>query len=289
MTRALTVPKPQPQSIIPSQSSTALMTMIEKAVLDPSFDVAKMDALLKVKERWDAEEARKAFVVALAAFKANPPTVLKNRKVEFKDTRYKHASLADASSIIGTALSQHGISHRWNVEQKDGKIRVTCILTHIMGHGESVSMECAADQSGSKNAIQAIGSATTYLQRYTLFAAAGIASQDDDDGRASGNTPATAKIAGPKETKSPKVQEPIAPTEGTDSFVIKIPFLFGTKDKVEFRGPSSHQKYRIDPIVAKTAKANFKDGDTAEISWEIRDGGKWIVDLDRKTDDPAKF
>ena len=53
------------------------------------------------------------------------------------------------------------IRERWNVEQtKEGRIAVTCILMHVLGHSESVRMESAADQSGGKNNIQAIGSAT---------------------------------------------------------------------------------------------------------------------------------
>ncbi len=41
-------------------------------------------------------------------------------------------------------------------------------------------------------------------------------------------------------------------------------------------------EYRISEDVAKLAKANFKDGDTAVVTWEKRDGAKFCVDLDRK-------
>src|SRR3990167_3424222 len=284
-TKALVAPKPT----APPASSTALMTMIEKAVSDPAFDVAKMDALLRVKERWDAEEARKAFVSAMTAFKANPPDIFKNKKVDFETqkgrTNYKHASLDNVSIIIGTALAAHGLSHRWSVEQNDTLIKVTCILMHNAGHSESLSMKCAADQSGNKNSIQAIGSAVTYLERYSLLAITGMAVQDDDDGKAADKS---APIPGPKESKA-KPKEPAAPTSGTDSFTIKLPFLYGNGDKIEVRGPLDHQKYRIDVPAAKTAKANFQDGDIAEIAWKIKDGVKWIASIDRKTSDSSGF
>src|SRR5437660_174203 len=61
-----------------------------------------------------------------------------------------------------------------------GTIRVTCILTHVQGHSEQVSMSAQPDTSGSKNSIQAIGSTASYLQRYTLFAATGLAPKDAD-------------------------------------------------------------------------------------------------------------
>jgi hypothetical protein len=37
------------------------------------------------------------------------------------------------------------------------------------------------DTSGSKNPIQALGSAVSYLQRYTLLSLAGLATEDQDD------------------------------------------------------------------------------------------------------------
>mgnify|MGYP000541184124 FL=1 len=63
---------------------------------------------------------------------------------------------------------------------------VTCILSHRDGHSEESSLSGPADASGSKNAIQAIGSTLTYLQRYTLVQALGLAAGDDDDGKAGG-------------------------------------------------------------------------------------------------------
>src|SRR5258706_14751025 len=159
------------------------MQIIDRAASDPAFDVAKLAALLEVKEKWEPSEARKASVTALAAFKKSPPQVVKDRAVSFGvgKTSYKHATLDNASELIGAALSVHGLSHRWNVEQQEGgMIRVTCILTHIQGHSEQVSMSALPDTSGSKNSIQTSGSTPSYLQRHTLFAATGLAPKDAD-------------------------------------------------------------------------------------------------------------
>jgi len=176
-------------SDLPVVQSNALMELISKATLQPDFDVAKLEALLRVKKEYEADEARKAFAVALNAFKANPPQILKDKAVSFGAGKaaYKHAGLDNASELIGAALAQHDISHRWKVEQTEAKVRVTCILTHALGHSESVTMEAAPDTSGSKNSIQAVGSTVSYLQRYTLFSASGIAPKGvDDDGRGGG-------------------------------------------------------------------------------------------------------
>ena len=63
--------------------SAAIVSLIQRAATDESFDLEKLDRLLDVKERWEHEEARKAYVSALAAFKRNPPTLVKNQQVDF--------------------------------------------------------------------------------------------------------------------------------------------------------------------------------------------------------------
>ena len=173
----------QAQSVTP-------MVLLQQAVAQ-GVDTDKLAALMDLQERWEKNEARKAFVVALNAFKANPPVIEKSKQVSFATskgkTEYKHATLDKVSAIIGGALATHGISHRWEVEQfEGGRIKVTCVLTHALGHSERVPMESRADDSGGKNSIQAIGSAVTYLQRYTLLAASGMATTDQDNDGAGG-------------------------------------------------------------------------------------------------------
>jgi hypothetical protein len=58
---------------------------------------------------------------------------------------------------------------------------VTCIIAHSAGYSEENSLSAPFDPSGNKNPLQAIGSAQTYLQRYTLKAALGLAAAKDDD------------------------------------------------------------------------------------------------------------
>jgi len=156
-----------------------LQTAIERGV-----DMAPLEKLMELQARWESNEARKAFVKAMSEFKANPPKVFKDRLVAYQGTRYTHASLAAGVDAVVAGLSEHGLSHRWDVEQ-NGSIKVTCVLTHELGHSESVSMSAPADDSGKKNAIQQIASTITYLERYTLMAATGLAAKDmaDDDGR----------------------------------------------------------------------------------------------------------
>ncbi len=179
-----------------SGDSRTLMLLIERLATMPELDMERLDKLMQMKKEWDANEARKAFTAAMAAFKANPPEILKDRHVEYtsertgKKTEYDHATLGAACSAIIKGLSAVGISHRWDLAQSDNRIKVTCVLTHALGHGESVSLIAGPDDSGGKNAIQAVASCVSYLERYTLFAATGLSSADmDDDGQAAGARP----------------------------------------------------------------------------------------------------
>lgn len=168
-----------------NQQSTAVtpMQMLAHA-LERGADMEQLQKLMDLQERWEAQQARKAFVQAMAHFKANPPEIVKTKQVSFGNTNYKHATLADVCAAAIQGLAQVGISHSWQVKQDGESITVTCVLTHLQGHSESVSMTSLPDKSGQKNSIQAIASATSYLQRYTLMSATGLAAKDqDDDGR----------------------------------------------------------------------------------------------------------
>lgn len=149
------------------------------------MSIADMRGMLDLQKDWEANEARKAYVQAMSEFKQNPPEILKRKEVAFSGTQYMHATLGDVTQAIMQALAQHGISHRWDTVQSSGQITVTCILTHKLGHSESTTLEGAPDDSGKKNRIQQMASTVTYLQRYTLLAATGLATKDmeDDDGR----------------------------------------------------------------------------------------------------------
>jgi len=166
-----------------SQMAGPLANAIQ--ALQAGMSIEQMTGLMELQERFEANEARKAYVAAMAEFKRYPPTIYKDKEVNFGNTHYSHATLGNVTGVIVDALARHGISHRWDTKQEGGKITVTCTLTHSMGHSESTQLEAEPDASGQKNKIQQIASAISYLQRYTLLAASGMAVQDqfDDDGR----------------------------------------------------------------------------------------------------------
>lgn len=168
-----------PAALVTTPSHLLAMAVEQGADLD------KLTKLMDLQERWEASEARKAFTVAMTGFKSEPVEILKKKNVSFSGTSYNHAELSDITDAIGPALSRHSLSYRWDVRQDAANtITVDCILTHIAGHSELVTMTAPPDDSGKKNKIQQIASSTTYLQRYTLLAVTGMSTKGmDDDGR----------------------------------------------------------------------------------------------------------
>ena len=153
--------------------------MISQAV-SKGANLEQLQGLLDLQIKYEQNEAKKAYTVAMAAFKANPPQIIKDRKVAYKEVRYAHASLANVADKINESLSKQGLSASWTTAQ-NGSVSVTCKITHVLGHSEETTLSAPSDTTGSKNAIQAIGSTISYLQRYTLLSLTGLATHDQDD------------------------------------------------------------------------------------------------------------
>jgi len=176
-------------------SHTTTPADLLRLAVEQNADLDKLEKLMDLQTRWEADQARKAYVEAMASFKTEPLAIVKDKHVSFQTakgkTEYEHATIGNVTNVICAALGKYGFSHRWNTEQHDGgRIVVTCIITHKLGHSESTTLKAGADDSGGKNNIQSIASTVTYLQRYTLLAATGLATSDqlDDDGAASGSS-----------------------------------------------------------------------------------------------------
>lgn len=175
-------------------SAVAAMTpmdMLNQAV-SSNAPMEVLEKLMSLQERWEANQARKAFDEAMAAAKAEIPTIIKNRAVDFTGktglrTNYRHEDLGEIARTVDPILSKYGLSYRFRATSNlNEPITVTCIVSHRDGHFEENTLCAGRDDSGNKNSIQGVGSTITYLQRYTLKAALGLAASNDDDGKAAG-------------------------------------------------------------------------------------------------------
>src|SRR5271154_641109 len=188
----LIIPEPRRERLpIPQSEAAVLLQVISRAAADKEIDLDRVERLLLMHEKITAKQAEKDFIEAMAKFKETAPRIMKTKLVSFPtrdegQMSYRHATLGAVCQAAVVGLGAVGISHRWDLATADGKIAVTCVLTHLGGHSTKTTLAGAADGSGKKNPIQQVASTITYLERYTLLAATGLATEDqDDDGQGS--------------------------------------------------------------------------------------------------------
>jgi hypothetical protein len=166
----------------PSSAAIALPTPADllRIAVAQGADLDKLSKLMDLQDRWERNQARKAFVAAINAFKNNPPQIVKDATASFQTKKgatvtWDYASLEEICDAVIAGLSAHGISHDWSFEQPTGLVRVTCVLTHDLGHERRTTLQGPPDDSGDKSPIHAIYSTVTHLERYTLLGAVGLA------------------------------------------------------------------------------------------------------------------
>jgi hypothetical protein len=91
----------------------------------------------------------------------------------------KYADLAEVLNTVRPVFAKHGLSVTQFPSYADGLVSVRTVLMHKSGQW----MAGDASAPASKLDAQGVGSAITYLRRYSLAAVAGVA-QEDDDGNA---------------------------------------------------------------------------------------------------------
>jgi hypothetical protein len=172
-----------------SSESAAILSVIERMATNPDIDPERVERFIALKRQMDADAARKAFYNALSDAKAEIPVINKNRGVGYEHksgegkTSYRHEDLGEIARTVDPILARHGLSYRFRTTSvMNEPVSVTCIIAHRDGHSEENTLSAGRDDSGKKNSIQSIGSTITYLQRYTLKAALGLAASADDDG-----------------------------------------------------------------------------------------------------------
>lgn len=200
----------------PQLPADPMVSMIERLVLNPDADLDKLERMLALKERMEAQNARVSFARALSDARAEIPPIMKDATVDYtskdgKRTNYQHETLAGIAKVIDPILSRFGLSYRFRTEQGQRGVQVTCIIAHAEGHFEETSLSGSPDGSGSKNSFQAVGSAVTYLQRYTLKAALGLSAEVDDD--AQGAAPRRSSERQQQRPQQQARQEDVSPAQ----------------------------------------------------------------------------
>jgi hypothetical protein len=184
----------------PVPQGDAFLAMIERAARDPSVDIDKMERLFAMHERMAAQQAKTAYLAALASMQPNLPVIGKHGIINKneKDDRgnktgnqvamTKYAKWEDVIEGIAPVLAEHGFSLSFRTAQPTpDRIVVAGVLGHREGHSEETSISLPIDSTGAKNNVQGWGSSVSYGKRYTAFALLNISARgEDDDGKIAG-------------------------------------------------------------------------------------------------------
>ena len=168
----------QENSNLPVESqATAMMQIISRAAADPACDLDKMERLLSMKERIDKEENSRQFNSDMASMQIEMPSVAERGTGH----NIKYATFEDINDVAKPIMSKYGFAVSFKVVETDRGVRVTGLLLHRSGHREETEMTFPSDTSGSKNAVQALGSSISYAKRYIMSAMLNITTRGEDD------------------------------------------------------------------------------------------------------------
>lgn len=167
--------------------SEGLIEVISRAARDPSVDIDKMERLIAMKERIDAQQAKTDFARAMSAAQSELRPIAAD--AANPQTKSKYASYAALDKEIRPIYSRHGFALSFNTspDAPVDMLRVTCDVMHEGGHSVHYSVDMPADGKGAKGGdvmtkTHATGAAMSYGQRYLLKLIWNLAVGEDRDG-----------------------------------------------------------------------------------------------------------
>lgn len=167
---------------VPSDNANAMISVIERAALNPDVDIEKMERLLSMQERIIERQSETEFNAAMAEMQCKMPSIAERGKIVVKgETRSHYATFEDINDVVKPIMQEFGFAMSFRVEQHENGINVTGILMHRSGHREQTSMFLPLDQSGAKNVVQSVGSSVSYGKRYVMSAMLNITTRGEDD------------------------------------------------------------------------------------------------------------
>lgn len=177
------VPKSE-QTLVRAEPTT--YDLIRELAADERVSVEKLAALMDLQERAEARNAEREFNADFAAASAEMPRVRKDGVIDMGGKgQMKFARYEDIDSAIRPVELRYGFTRTFLTEQTPTGVQMTCKLSHRGGHSERSSRFMPPDTGAGRNAMQAVGSASSYAKRYLTLDIWNIVTMGvDDDARA---------------------------------------------------------------------------------------------------------
>lgn len=218
----------QENAPVSTSEVASVVSMIERAAVNPLVDIDKMERLLEMQERILNRQAEAVFTAALADLQSDLPAIKERGSIKDRagNVQSTYALWEDINDAIKPVLQRHGFALSFRTDFTNG-ISVTGVLSHKCGHREQTSIVLPADTSGSKNSVQSIGSSVSYGKRYAAGALLNLTSHgEDDDGKAADPDPVVSQVQATMIAKklakcSDKAKKVFADMHGTPEQVAK--------------------------------------------------------------------
>lgn len=230
-----------------TNSSPAILAIIDKVAADPQCNFDKVEQLLSFHCTMLEREASQSYAEAMALCQAEMPAIATDS--ENTQTRSQYASLDTIVINTKSIYTRNGfaISFGTGSADKDGDIRVTLEAMHNGGHSKHYHIDLPPDLAGikgtvTKTNIHAAGSTFSYAKRYLFCMVFNIAvGEEDTDG-----VPAQSSCTVDQATQIDNLCEATGKTQ-EDCFA-----LLNEKFKTHYDGMAhltqSHAQYMIERL-----------------------------------------
>ncbi|MCW8965326.1 MAG: ERF family protein [Candidatus Pacearchaeota archaeon] len=170
------------------QAAPGLHPLLQAALQADTMSVEVLERMQVIQFKHEDREARKAYTKAKVALMNNLPAIISHdRRVDYPSKKggrvhYTYATMAAAVKEVQPKLGEYGFSYQWIPDVLDNRdVKITFRLTHVQGHFEDFALSGPPDTAGGKDSLKALGSATSYLKRYTFCLGFGITTADMKD------------------------------------------------------------------------------------------------------------
>ena len=181
----MTQNKSEPKKEIVTKENSP-MEMIKMAV-SGGADLEKLEKLLELQLRWEANEAKKAYNDAMVVVHQNILPVAKTLKNPTTHSRYASLDMIICQTKEIYTAQGFSISFYEGQTEKPEHIRLCADVIHRLGHKESYYYDAPMEGKGLKGNVNmtpthAKASSVSYARRYLMCMIWNIPTGDDNDG-----------------------------------------------------------------------------------------------------------
>lgn len=172
-------------------AETALMTRDEnpmamvRLMVEKGSDPDQLGKMMELAEKWQANQARRAFTDAMAAVQADMPTVVRDACNSHTGSRY--AKLETVMRQCKPVCAAHGLTVSFSEGEhpREGWVRIIAQVRHTDGHVEVYHRDGPMDNKGPKGGdvkseLHGVASTVTYLSRHLFCGIFNVTIADSD-------------------------------------------------------------------------------------------------------------